>query len=64
MKSSVQRTIRQKVLDTYPLLEPYIEDIMPKKEQLDLVKLFVTNLFIALTPLNQGFPNLYTSVTT
>ncbi|KAF2447678.1 translation machinery-associated protein-like protein [Karstenula rhodostoma CBS 690.94] len=39
VKSSVQRTIRQKVLDTYPLLEPYIEDLMPKKEQLDLVKL-------------------------
>ncbi|KAF1975044.1 translation machinery-associated protein 20 [Bimuria novae-zelandiae CBS 107.79] len=39
VKSSVQRTIRQKVLDTYPLLEPYIEDILPKKEQLDLVKL-------------------------
>ncbi|PVI05943.1 translation machinery-associated protein 20 [Periconia macrospinosa] len=39
VKSSVQRTIRAKVLETYPLLEPYIEDIMPKKEQLDLVKL-------------------------
>lgn len=36
----MQRTIRQKVLDTYPLLEPHIEDIMPKKEQLDLVKLY------------------------
>jgi len=39
VKSSAQRAIRQKVLDQYPLLEPYIDDIMPKKEQLDLVKL-------------------------
>ncbi|KAF2762038.1 translation machinery-associated protein 20 [Pseudovirgaria hyperparasitica] len=39
VKSSAQRAIRQKVLDTYPALEPYIDDILPKKEQLDLVKL-------------------------
>ncbi|KAF2842491.1 hypothetical protein M501DRAFT_1013831 [Patellaria atrata CBS 101060] len=39
VKSSVQRGIRAKVLETYPLLEPYIDEIMPKKEQLDLVKL-------------------------
>ncbi|KAF2108470.1 PUA domain-containing protein [Lophiotrema nucula] len=39
VKSSAQRGIRQKVLDQYPQLEPYIDDIMPKKEQLDLVKL-------------------------
>ncbi|KAF2003317.1 hypothetical protein P154DRAFT_520266 [Amniculicola lignicola CBS 123094] len=39
VKSSAQRGIRSKVLEQYPLLEPYIDDIMPKKEQLDLVKL-------------------------
>ncbi|KAH6614864.1 translation machinery-associated protein-like protein [Boeremia exigua] len=39
VKSSVARAIRTKVLETYPLLEPHIEDILPKKEQLDLVKL-------------------------
>ncbi|KAI7479248.1 hypothetical protein KC351_g7675 [Hortaea werneckii] len=38
VKSSVQRGIRQKVLDTYPRLEPYIDEILPKKEQLDMVK--------------------------
>ncbi|KAI7319119.1 hypothetical protein KC315_g9835, partial [Hortaea werneckii] len=38
VKSSVQRGIRQKVLDTYPGLEPYIDEILPKKEQLDMVK--------------------------
>ena len=27
------------MLEEYPKLEPYIEDILPKKEQLDLVKL-------------------------
>jgi malignant T-cell-amplified sequence len=39
VKSSVQRGIRNKVLETYPHLEPHIDDIMPKKSQLDLVKL-------------------------
>jgi PUA domain protein len=39
VKSSAQRAIRAKVLEQYPLLEPYIDDILPKKEQLDLVKL-------------------------
>jgi hypothetical protein len=39
VKSSVQRGIRAKVLETYPLLEPHIEEIMPKKSQLDLLKL-------------------------
>lgn len=41
VKSSAQRAIRSKVLEEYPRLEPYIEDILPKKEQLDLVKLCV-----------------------
>lgn len=39
VKSSVQRTIRSKIVETYPKIEPYIEQIMPKKDQLDLVKL-------------------------
>ena len=39
VKSSVQRGIRAKVLETYPNLEPHIDEIMPKKSQLDLVKL-------------------------
>ncbi|KAF1984762.1 hypothetical protein K402DRAFT_413709 [Aulographum hederae CBS 113979] len=39
VKSSIQRGIRQKVLETYPLLEPHIDEIMPKKEQLEVVKL-------------------------
>jgi len=39
VKSSVQRTLRAKLLETYPLLEPYIDEIMPKKEQLDQIKL-------------------------
>lgn len=41
VKSSAQRAIRSKVLEEYPKLEPYIEDILPKKEQLELVKLCV-----------------------
>ncbi|TKA28739.1 hypothetical protein B0A50_03067 [Salinomyces thailandicus] len=39
VKSSAQRGIRQKVLDTYPLLTPYIDEILPKKEQLDTIKI-------------------------
>lgn len=39
VKSSVQRAIRQKVVETYPRLAPHIDEIIPKKSQLDLVKL-------------------------
>jgi PUA domain protein len=39
VKSSVARGIRSKVLETYPGLEPHIEEIMPKKGQLDIIKL-------------------------
>eukprot|EP00871_Galdieria_phlegrea_P000236 jgi/Galph1/1212/GphlegSOOS_G6020.1 len=38
VKSSVQRTIRAQILEQFPVLEPYIEDILPKKEKLILVK--------------------------
>ena len=41
VKSSVQRTLRQKFVETYPGFEPYIDEILPKKSQLDVVKLFV-----------------------
>ncbi|KAL9605689.1 MAG: hypothetical protein Q9179_001109 [Wetmoreana sp. 5 TL-2023] len=39
VKSSVQRAIRSKVTETYPLLAPHIDEIIPKKSQLDLLKL-------------------------
>ncbi|KAL9098870.1 MAG: hypothetical protein Q9163_005547 [Psora crenata] len=39
VKSSVQRGIRTKVIETYPLLAPHIDEIIPKKSQLDLLKL-------------------------
>lgn len=39
MKSSVQRAIRSKILEQYPDLSPHIDDLIPKKSQLDLVKL-------------------------
>lgn len=41
VKSSAQRAIRAKVVETYPKIEPYIDEILPKKEQLDLVKVLV-----------------------
>ncbi|KNC84285.1 malignant T cell-amplified sequence 1 [Sphaeroforma arctica JP610] len=37
-KSSVARGIRQKVLDSYPMLEDEIESLFPKKQPLFLVK--------------------------
>ncbi|KAL8925976.1 MAG: hypothetical protein Q9172_001979 [Xanthocarpia lactea] len=39
VKSSVQRAIRTKIIETYPLLAPHIDEIIPKKSQLDLLKL-------------------------
>ena len=41
VKSSAQRAIRAQIAETYPALEPFMDDIMPKKEQLDMVKLCV-----------------------
>ncbi|KAI9810718.1 MAG: translation machinery-associated protein 20 [Phylliscum demangeonii] len=39
VKSSVQRAIRAQALETYQALAPYVEEMMPKKSQLDLIKL-------------------------
>ncbi|GAD96634.1 PUA RNA binding domain protein, putative [Paecilomyces variotii No. 5] len=39
VKSSVQRGLRQKFLETYPGFEPYIDEVIPKKAQLDAIKL-------------------------
>ncbi|PNY25133.1 Translation machinery-associated protein 20 [Tolypocladium capitatum] len=39
LKSSVQRSIRQSILSTYPLLTPYIDEILPKKASLASMKL-------------------------
>lgn len=39
LKSSVQRSLRQSLLSTYPLLTPHIDEIMPKKASLESMKL-------------------------
>ncbi|KAJ5811718.1 hypothetical protein N7474_008019 [Penicillium riverlandense] len=39
VKSSVARGLRQRLLETYPGFEPYIEEILPKKASLEVVKL-------------------------
>ncbi|KAI0850554.1 translation machinery-associated protein [Daldinia vernicosa] len=39
LKSSVQRSLRQSLLSTYPLLNPYIDEILPKKGSLEAMKL-------------------------
>lgn len=40
LKSSAQRAVRAKVCEAFPLLAPSIDAIIPKKEQLDVVKLY------------------------
>ncbi|KYK54479.1 translation machinery-associated protein 20 [Drechmeria coniospora] len=39
LKSSVQRSLRQSLLSTYPLLTPHIDEILPKKASLSSMKL-------------------------
>ncbi|KAI0021218.1 translation machinery-associated protein [Xylariomycetidae sp. FL0641] len=39
LKSSVQRSLRQSLLTTYPLLTPYIDEVLPKKGSLEAMKL-------------------------
>ncbi|KAK3306468.1 uncharacterized protein B0T15DRAFT_141440 [Chaetomium strumarium] len=39
LKSSIQRSIRQSLLNTYPLLTPVIDEVLPKKSSLEQVKL-------------------------
>ncbi|KAI6654751.1 Malignant T-cell-amplified sequence 1-like [Oopsacas minuta] len=38
VKQSVQKAIRSNLRDQYPLLTPYIDDILPKKEPVNLIK--------------------------
>ncbi|KAH8548025.1 PUA-like domain-containing protein [Umbelopsis sp. PMI_123] len=38
LKSSVQRGIRAKIIEQYPSLEPILDDLMPKKTPIVLVK--------------------------
>jgi len=38
LKSSVQRSIRTKISESYPGIEPYLDQIIPKKESVVLVK--------------------------
>ncbi|KAK4040222.1 hypothetical protein C8A01DRAFT_35736 [Parachaetomium inaequale] len=39
LKSSIQRSIRQSILATYPLLTPHIDEVLPKKHSLEQIKL-------------------------
>ena len=49
VKSSIQRAIRTKIVDTFPLLEPHMEEIIPKKSQLSLIKWFDSQVETLLT---------------
>ncbi|KAF3481508.1 translation machinery-associated protein 20 [Arthroderma uncinatum] len=39
VKSSVQRSLRAKFLETHPGFEPYIDEVLPKKASLEAMKL-------------------------
>ena len=41
LKASVQRGIRTKISEQYPALENWVNEIMPKKESIVLIKWFV-----------------------
>ncbi|RPA99403.1 hypothetical protein L873DRAFT_1843687 [Choiromyces venosus 120613-1] len=38
LKSSIQRNLRAKLVEQFPLLGPHIDEILPKKSQLSLLK--------------------------
>ncbi|PAV89589.1 hypothetical protein WR25_18094 [Diploscapter pachys] len=38
LKSSVQKGIRKRIIEDYPHLEPYMESLLPKKENIKLIK--------------------------
>jgi hypothetical protein len=62
VKSSVQRTLRNKLIETYPGLEPHIDEIIPKKAHLEAMKLlvlvFITFLSFFLLACFSAFPDL------
>jgi len=38
IKTSVQKGIKNKIVEQFPLIEEYIDEIMPKKESIKIVK--------------------------
>lgn len=38
LKSSVQKAIRVKLIEVYPHIEPFIDQILPKKDAFRIVK--------------------------
>lgn len=38
LKSSVQKAIRAKLIESYPYIEDYIDQILPKKDAFKIVK--------------------------
>ncbi|KFH44626.1 Translation machinery-associated protein-like protein [Hapsidospora chrysogenum ATCC 11550] len=53
LKSSAQRAMRSALVSTYPLLTPYIDEVVPKKSNLESMKLPDRNTLFVLdsTPL-------------
>ncbi|MBA0561522.1 hypothetical protein Golob_018341, partial [Gossypium lobatum] len=47
VKASVQRKIRQSIAEEYPGLEPVLDDLLPKKAPLIVVKCFVLYSYVS-----------------
>lgn len=49
LKSSVQKNIRHKIVDEFPHIENYIEEILPKKDAFRIVKWLVLIQYLAVS---------------
>ena len=45
-KTKVKSSVQRGILEQFPLLEPALDDLLPKKSQLDLYKLCASPSFI------------------
>lgn len=57
VKASVQRGIVTKIMEQFPLLEPYIDDILPKKAGIVQVKWYASTL-VPASPFSIKFDTL------
>lgn len=57
LKSSVQKGIRAKILETYPMLETHVDVILPKKDMYRIAKWFGCSSHSSLSNIMKLFSN-------
>lgn len=57
LKSSVQKGIRARLLELYPHLDNYIDQVLPKKDTFRIVKWYVNTLHFCLATGCRSVPN-------